>query len=65
MILFPKCGALRFTDREISWVCLGEWVTVFSPNDSSGLRRPKNVKFGTKVASSTRMMYALRFLVKV
>jgi len=38
--------------------------TVYSPNDISGLRRPKNVKFGTKVASSTRMMHALRFLEK-
>jgi len=28
------------------------------------MRRPKNVKFDTKVASSTRMMYALRFLKK-
>jgi len=39
-------------------------VAVFSPNDISGLRRPKNVKFGTKVASSRRMMRALRFLEK-
>jgi len=31
-------------------------VTVFSPNDISGLRRPKNIKCGTKVASSMRMM---------
>jgi len=38
------------------------WVTVFSLNDISRLRRPKNVKFGTKLASSMRMMYALRFL---
>jgi len=41
-------------------VCLGGWL-FFSPNDISGLRRPKNVKFGTKVASSTRMMHTLRF----
>jgi len=41
------------------------WVAVFSPNDMLGLRRPKNVKFGTKVASSIRMMHALRFLEKV
>jgi len=40
-------------------------MTVFSPNDISGLRRPKNVKFGTKVASSTRMIHALRLLEKV
>jgi len=33
------------------------WVTVFSPDDISGLRRPKNVEFGTEVASSTRMMH--------
>jgi len=39
-------------------------VTFLSPNDISGLRRPKNVKFGTKVAFSTRMMHALRFLEK-
>jgi len=52
---------------EISSVsgCLGVWVTVFSPNDISGLRRRKNAKFGTKVESSTRMMHALRFLEKV
>jgi len=33
----------------------------FSPNNISGLRRPKNVKFGIKVASSMRMMHAHRF----
>jgi len=44
-------------DGEISSV-------VFSPNDISGLRRPKNIKFGTKVASSIRMMCALRFWKK-
>jgi len=44
---------------------VGDWVTVFSPNDiSGGLGRRKNVKFGIKVASST-MMRALRFLGKV
>jgi len=36
----------------------------FSPNDISGLKKLKNVEFGTKVASSTRMMSALRFLEK-
>jgi len=41
------------------------WVTVFSPNDISGLGRPKIIKFGTKVVSSTSMMHAHRFLVKV
>jgi len=35
---------------------------VYSPNDMSGLRRPKNVGFGTEVAFSTRMMRALGFL---
>jgi len=45
----PQCGTLRFMDGKISWV---------SPNDISGL----NVKFGSKVASSTRMMRAFRFL---
>jgi len=40
-------------------------VTLFSPNDISGLRRPKNFKFATKVASSTRMMHTLRFLAQV
>jgi len=46
---------------DISWVS----GTVFSPNDVSGPRRPKNVKFGTKVASITRMKRTLRFLDKV
>jgi len=45
---------------------LGGWVSVivstFSSNDISRLRRPKNVKFDTKVASSKRMMHALRLL---
>jgi len=36
-------------------------VTDYSPNDISGLRRPKNIKFGT----SMRMMHTLRFLEKV
>jgi len=45
-------------------VSLGGWW-LFSPNNISGLRRPKNVKFGTKVASSVRMMCAPRFLEKV
>jgi len=44
--------------------CLGGWL-FFSPNDISGLRRPKKVKFGTKVASSMRMVCALRLLGKV
>jgi len=30
-------------------------VTVFSPNDISGQRRPKNVKFRTKVVSSMKI----------
>jgi len=58
---------MRFTVGKISWV--GVWVSVrvgdFSPNNISGLRRPENVKFGTKVESSMRMMCALRFLEKV
>jgi len=32
-------------------------VIVFSPNDISVPRISKNVKFGTKVASRTRMMH--------
>jgi len=45
---------------------LSLWVTVFfSPNDISELRRPKNVKFGTKVASCTRIMHTLSFLETV
>jgi len=40
---------------------LGAWVTVFSPNGITGLRRHENVKFGTKVASSTRMFVHLDF----
>jgi len=40
------------------------WVIVFSPNDVSGMRRPKNVTFGTKLASRTTVMCALRFLEK-
>jgi len=40
------------------------WVTVSSPKDISALRRSKNLKFGTKVASSTRMMRTLRFWEK-
>jgi len=42
---------------------LGVWVTIFSKN-ISGLRRPKNVKFGIKVASSTSMMHTIKFLEK-
>jgi len=56
--VIPQCEALRFTDDKISWVFLGS-VTVFSRNDTLRLRRLKNVKFGTKVAYSTRMMHAL------
>jgi len=37
-------------------------VTVFSHNDISVMRRPKNIKFDTKVGSSTRMIRTLRFL---
>jgi len=40
-------------------------LTVIPPDDVSGLRRLKSVKFGTDVVSSTRMMCALRFLEKV
>jgi len=47
-------------DGKICWVL--DWMTVFSLSDISGLRRPKNVKFGTKVASSMRTMRAFRFL---
>jgi len=39
-------------------------MTVVSPNDISRLRRPKNVKFGTKVGFSTRMMRTLDFWKK-
>jgi len=56
--LISQCRALRFTDGKIIW------VTVLSPNDISGLRRPNNIKFGTKVASSMRMIDTLRFLEK-
>jgi len=52
----------RFTDGEISYLC--GWETAFALNDISGLRRPKNVIFGTKVASSTKMMHTLRFSEK-
>jgi len=38
------------------------WETVFSPNDISGLRSSKNIRFGTKVAFSTAMMRTFRFL---
>jgi len=33
----------------------------FSASDILGLRRPKNVKFGIKMASSMRMMHTLSF----
>jgi len=51
----------EFADVEVSCVMSGGWVTVISPDDISGLRRPKNIKFGTNVVSSTRMMRTLRF----
>jgi len=45
---------------------LGGWVVDrFFRSDISGLRRPKNVKFGTNVASTTGMMLELRFWEKV
>jgi len=56
-IVFFRCGALRFTVAKIS-------LTAFPPSDISGLDRIKNVKFGTKVVSSTWMMHTLRFLGK-
>jgi len=56
--------SLKFTDGEIN--CLGVFSgcvgDCFFPDDISGLRRHKNVKFGTKVASNTSMMRTLRFL---
>jgi len=55
--IVPQYEALRFTHDEIS--CVDVWVTVFSPNNILGLRRCKNAKFSTKVASSMRMMRAL------
>jgi len=68
--IYDHCNSC-ITDGEVSWVsvwvsvgvCVGDCF-VFSPNDVSGLRRPENVKFGTKEASSTRMMCALGFLGK-
>jgi len=39
------------------------WVAGFSPSDISGPKWPKNVKFGTKVASNTRMMRTLEKLL--
>jgi len=63
----PICGFPHLWNTEVhgSQNKLGRWVTVFSPNDISGLRRSKNVKFATWVASSTRMMLTLTFLEKV
>jgi len=52
-VAIPQWVALRFTDSKIS-----------SPDNISELRRPKNIKFGTQVASSTRMMCALTILEK-
>jgi len=43
---------------------VGDWMTVFSLNDISGLKRPER-QICTKVASSRRMMHTLRFLEKV
>jgi len=40
-------------------------MDVFSPNDISRLRRPKKVKFGRQIASSTRIMRTLKLLEKV
>jgi len=51
-----------FIDGEISWV--SGWVTVFSSNNMLGPRRPKNIKFGTKVVSSTWMTCALEIFGK-
>jgi len=59
LFFIPQRAALRFTDREISWVF--GWVTGFTASDIPGLRRPKNVKFGTSVASGMKMMHALSF----
>jgi len=55
--------SVTFTNDEI--ISLSVWVTVSSLSDISGLRRPKNIKFGTKVASCMRMMSTLRSLEKV
>jgi len=57
-------SARKFRGAEISRV--GVWVVGgrFSPSGISRLRRPKNIKFGIKVASSTRIMHALIFLGK-
>jgi len=44
---FPQTEVYEWRNK------LGGWLTVFSQNDISGLRRPKNIKFGTKVASIT------------
>jgi len=52
----------RWRNKLDGWV-IG-WL-FFSPNDISGLRRPKNVKFGTKVVSSMRMMHTLIYGKKV
>jgi len=39
-------------------------MTRFTTNDISGLRKPKNVEFSTKVGPNMRMMRTLRFLEK-
>jgi len=41
------------------------WVSDCSPNDISGLRRLNSIKFGTRVASSTRMTHKVKFLEEV
>jgi len=60
-------SSVRSTDVHGCRNKLGVCLTDFSPSDTAWLRRPKNGKFGrpTNVASSTRMMRALRFLEKV
>jgi len=60
-----QCRALWFMVAKVSWV--GDDVggePVFLCN-ISGLRRPKNISFGTNAASRTSMMCTLRFLEKV
>jgi len=54
-----ELGLVRM-DGEINWVSV--WVCWVI--DISGLRRSKNVKLAHRLASSTRMMCALRFVSK-
>jgi len=42
--------------------CMGVCLGGFSPNNISGLRRPKNITFAIKMASSTKMMCTLKLL---